>query len=61
MYIVNRTLPLCKNFLRSIAYIEKKLFCLELGYIHDVNKRSDYVGMYFIRQGVEASSLHVEA
>ena len=42
LYILNKTLFLCKHFLRSI------------------NMGSDYVGIVFLRHGVEASFLHME-
>ena len=48
MYIINRTLLLCKDFLVSIARTGKKMpFCLGHGYFHAVNMASNYVGNFF--------------
>ena len=35
--------------------------CLEHGYNHAVNMGPDYVGIFFLRHGMEASFLHMEA
>ena len=50
------------HFLRSIADVGKKTAnCLWDAYYNAVNMVSDYIGIFFVRQGAKASLSHIEA
>ena len=53
--------PMQKFLKIHYLHWEKTPFCLKHGYFSAVNTGSDYVGIFFVRQGAETSFLHIGA